>query len=214
VKHLSRIRPGGVVAFIALFVAMSGIAVADNDGKVKGKKINVKSGAIASNELKNGGVKEQDLAQSVQDQLGGGPAPGPGPAPTNANTSIAYNVDAPTDNSVIYAGNGFNLRASAPAANSCSLFVDAKEDNLTFAQTGQSPVDNDNENGVFLDNFDIADPDASLLSPAGEGGGQDQTVNTLVVVPLTGARTTVNYHVNTYSPQGFDCRINGTAQVG
>jgi hypothetical protein len=214
-KHLSRIRPSALIAFTALFVAMSGIAVADNDGKVKGNKVNVKKGAINGNELAGQSVGFGKLKSSVRNAIeDGGGTGGPGPAGPpgsgggggagSASTkSFNYRVDGPSSNQTILTGNGFLLRASC-AVGDPAIFIDSTADNNAYSQVGLD-TNNAPVNGAENEDFDIADADEALDPDA-----DDDVVNTLNVRPLTGAVTTVNYTIDT-GEQGFDCNITGTA---
>jgi hypothetical protein len=221
-RHVSRIRPTGVVAFIALFAAMSGFAVADDDGAVNGKEVNVGIGDIDGPEIHSESVGFAKLKDNVREAVEGGdggedgePGPtGPPGSGTEQTVSIAYNVAAPQSNQTIYNGKGFLLRASSNAIGDCNLFLDSTEDDLSFAQYG---VDTGAGTVTFKDtkrdeDFDLAEADHNLLTGTG-GADEDDVILHLVVVPLSGARTTVELLVEA-GAQGFDCRINGTATAG
>jgi hypothetical protein len=231
-KHLSHIRPSGVIAFIALFVAMSGIAVADNDGKIKDNgTINIGKGDVEGSELHANSVGFAKLKEKVEDAIkdgggntgggntGGGAGGGAGGASNTTVNGFNHRVDGPSDNTVILTGNGFKLRASAEAGT-CALFLDATTDNLAFTQIGHE-VNGSPSGGSSLiidpgstpthlnelhdGDFDIAEPDVDLLPD-----GAEQVLGTLNVRPLNGAVNTVNYAVDE-GEQGFDCNITGTA---
>jgi hypothetical protein len=195
---------------------MSGIAVADNDGKIKDNgTINIGKGDVEGSELHANSVGFAKLKERVEDAIkdgggttGGGTTGGGGGGGGNAAVnSFNYRVDGPASNQTILTGNGFLLRASSAGGGPCSVFIDSTQNNMSFDQYGVStdPGANNNDNEAQDDDFDVADPDQNLLP-------DDQTdiLMTLNVRPLNGAVTTVNYAVD-QGEQGFDCSITGTA---
>lgn len=202
-----------MVAGLGLLAAFALPATAQK-GLIGGKQ--VKPNSLGAKHIRGNSIGYGELRTAFQNRLNdirdrldaleeGSGTPGT-PGRTTLGSSFSFRVDAPTANTTLYDGNGFDLDASC-AGGGATVNLEATQDNIAYTQIGQNRT-NTNTNGAFSDNLDIADPDENLTP-----GTVDDTVNTLVVRPVSGGRTVVTYSVEN-GESGDDCRVEGVAVLG
>ena len=238
-----RPQPASIIAFIALFVALSGVAYAAalprNSVGVRQIKTNgvgaseIKANAVRSAEVRTDSLNGTDIDESSLAQVpSAASAASAQSAQTLAGstlTKIFYQAPTSSGTTEIFNGGGLSLSASCTAGSDITLLADSAVDNAILhaananltTSTDQDDSDANRDKTILYaedDNFDAGDaPKDVVPDPTGQAGaGSDSNQSTLTFVNPNGTVVTVQFLTEEGSNllgTTNDCFVIGNAQV-